>query len=200
MGKKEKMLANELTDVKDIKNGFLYTKSGYIIKYLRLFPINISLKTNKEKETLCKTICSTFRSEKEQFVIFSIPRTVDMEVYLNSLMAASDAELNNLYRKKVLKIMIKEASNQVVNSTNYEHQFFIRVWAAYNPNEKQSEIKVTERLNEMMDRFGSIHNITKILDDVDILKINNLYNNNNTASIENYHEDVSFYPISNIKK
>ncbi len=189
------LLANELTDVEDIKNGLLYTKSGYVIGYLRLFPINISLLSEREKETLCKTLCSEFRPEKEHFIIFAIPRTVDMEIYINSLIEKESSEINNPQRKKLLKVLIREASKQVVNSTNYEHQFFLRVWAKCDLNDKSSEKRVAERLNEMMNRYMSIQNICKTLNDTEILKINNLYNNNSTASLENYSEDVGYYPI-----
>lgn len=200
MKKNDVQYANDLTDVRDIKNGLLYTKSGYVIGYLRLFSANISLMTEKELESLCNILCSEYRPEKEEFTFFSIPRAVDMEIYLNSLVTKAEGEIINPYRKKVIKIMIKEATEELIHSSSYEHHYFIRVWSKYNLNDKHGEEKVTERLKEFMSRYESIKHLTKRLNDVEILKVNNLYNNNNTASMESYEDDINYYPISRIKR
>jgi len=197
---KKLLTANEITDVKDINNNFLYTKSGYAIGYLRLFPINIDLLSEDEIESMCNILTSQFKGEKERFTILSIPRTVDMEIYLNTLADIYEQEIDNPYRKMILKEMIIDASKTVTNGKNFEHQFYIKVWAKYNDNVSGTEEINEERLRYISNYYGSVQNETKRLDDTEILKLCNLFANSNTAVLENYEENNNYIPIPMITR
>ena len=114
----KKQTANDITDVKDIRNNVLYTKSGYIIGFQRLYPINIELLTDSEIENLCNTLTSEFKAEKEEFSILSIPRTVDMEEYLNFLSLKYEEEMESVVKKKLLNVMMRDASQKIMNGEN----------------------------------------------------------------------------------
>lgn len=45
-----KMTVNQYTNVKDIKETFLYTKNGYLMAYIKVNKINIALLRKEEKE------------------------------------------------------------------------------------------------------------------------------------------------------
>lgn len=189
------LTANEITDVKDIKNNLLYTKSGYIIGFLRLYPINIELLSRDEMRNICNLLTGEFKSEKEPFTILSIPRTVDMEVYLNFLADISDQEIDNPYRKMLLNDMIMQGSRTVTNGKNYEHQFYIKVWTRYKENVTGSEEIIEEKINDMISRYSAVQNLTKRLDDTEILKLCNLFGNSNTAVLESYDSNNVYIPI-----
>lgn len=197
---KKLLTANEITDVKDIKNNLLYTKSGYTIGYLRLFSINIDLLSEDEIESICNILTSQFKAEKERFTIFSIPRTVDMEFYLNSLADIHDEEIDNPYRKMILQEMIVDASKMITNGKNFEHQFYLKVWAKYNENVSGTEEIIEERLRYIGNYYGSVQNETKRLDDVEILRLCNLFANSNTAIMESYEENNTYIPIPMITR
>lgn len=189
--------ANEITDVKDIHSNLLYTKSGYVIGFLRLYPIAIELLSEREKESICSILSANFRAEKEPFTIFSIPRTVDMEVYLNFLVEKNDEEMGSPTKKMLLNAMMKEAAEKVLNSNNFEHQFYIKVWAPAGTN---TERILEERLQEMERRYAAAGNRTKRLQDVEIMKMCNLYTNCTTAVMENYQDNVSYIPLPTMKR
>lgn len=190
-----KLTANEETDVKDIRNNMLFTKSGYIVGFLRLYPINIDLLSESEKVSLCTTLTATFKPEKQPFVMYVIPRTVDMELYLNNLSDLYDQEISDVNRKKILRGMIREASDKVMNGNNFEHQYYIKVWETYNVNDTNLEHKINERLKNFEVRYQTVGIQTKRLEDTEIIRLCNLFNNSNTAVFENYETGI-YHPIS----
>lgn len=198
--KERALTANEITDVKDISNNLLYTKSGYAIGFLRLYPINIELLSKDELVNICNLLTAEFKSEKEPFTILSIPRTVDMEVYLNYLADISDQEVDNPYRKMLLNDMIMQGSKTVTNGKNFEHQFYLKVWTRYKENVTGTEGIIDEKINNMINRYSAIQNHTKSLDDTEILKLCNLFGNSNTAILETYENNNTYIPIPTIAR
>lgn len=195
----EEITANELTDVKDIKNDVLYTKSHYVIGYMRLYPINIDLLSENEKENLCETLTGSFKDEKLQFEILVIPRTVDMERYLNYLSTKYDEEVASASRKMLLRDMLNQGSREIMDGQNFEHQFYLKIWAPYNANNVGIENKIKERLLDFQRRYNSIGNNTEILKDSEIIKLCNLFTNSNNAVFESY-EEINYVPIPYIRK
>lgn len=185
------LTANEITDVKDIRKNLLYTKSGYVIGFLRLGAINIDLLNKNEIRAKCNALTATFKAEKKKFSILSIPRTVDMEEYLNFLSQKQEDEIESFIRKKILNIMIKSATDKVVSGKNYEHQHYLKVWEKADDN---SEINIENRLTEMSSRYETIQVETKRVGDADIIKLCNMYANSNSAIFEDY-QDATYVPL-----
>lgn len=176
------LTANELTDVSDIRRNFLYTKSGYIFGYLRIFPIDIDLLSKSEIVSYSKTLTGSFKSIDHPFTFLCIPRTVDINDYINFLSSKYDDEIESATKKKIISTMIHEGQNKIMGD-NFEHQYFIRVWLKYNESEN-CENKILNMLNTMSNRYELIHVRTQILDETDILQLCNLYANSSTASLE----------------
>lgn len=186
------LTANELTDVKDIRRNFLYTKSGYIFGYLRVFPIDIDLLNKSEIISYSKALTGSFKSIEHPFTFLSIPRTVDINDYVSFLNSKYDAEIESHTKKRLLSTMIREAQNKILGD-NFEHQYFIRVWLKYDESDN-CEAKILNMLSTMADRYKSIHVNTHILDETEILRLCNLYANASTASLE-LDTDVSGIPM-----
>lgn len=203
MGKKEskkemmEQTANEFTDVKDIKRNILYTKSGYLIGYLRLYPINIELLSRSELKSKRTTLSAGFKAIDHPFSIIGIPRSVDMESYIGFLNQQYDEEMNNQYRKRLIKFMLKEASDKVMNDNNYEHQFYIKVWEQKSSNDNKEAV-IAQKLSNMAGRYGMIQNETKRLDDEGIIRLCNLFAHSNSATFEDT-SNTDYVPLSVLK-
>lgn len=194
----KKETANEYTDVRDINKNVLYTKSGNMLGYLRLYPYNIDLLSKNEKASICNSLTAEMKPETDPFTVYSIPRTVDMDEYINFLITAYDNEMSNGKRKMLLNAMINDATDTVMNGQNFEHQFFIKAWE--KSDKKNARANMEERLNDFNKRFGSVQNETKRLDDIEILKLCNLFGNSNTAAFENYDENIYYTPVPTISE
>lgn len=198
--KQAEQTANDVTDVRDITNGILYTKSGYSIGFLRLYPINIDLLSRSEKTSICNILTATFKPEKNSFILYTIPRTVDMEAYISSLTDIYDKEIVSPKRKMLLNSMISDATEKVMSGQNFEHQFYIKLWE--KTSKKNSDRILKDRLKEFSARYNNVQNPTKELDDVDIIKLCNLFGNSNSAVLESYDENLQYtsMPFINEKR
>lgn len=195
------LTANEMTNVKDISKGIIYTKDGYLIKYLRLYAINIDLLSNAEKVSKCNTLTGAFKGEKNNFSILSIPRTVDMEEYINFLQTKYDEEMENANRKMLLSVMINDSTKNILSGSNFEHQYYFQIWEKekYDGNIGQVEALLEKRMHDFESRYATIQNHTKILDDTELLRLCNLFGNSNTALFETYENNNQYTPIPWIK-
>lgn len=191
------LTANEETNVKDINKGIIYTKDGCLIRLLRLYSINIDLLSEMEKESRCNILTGEFKGEKEPFSILCLPRTVDMEVYINSLTNMYDEEIFNPKRKMLLSEMIGEATRKVMSGSNYEHQFFLLVWAQEEKDGKagQAEAQLEDRIRMFENRYQSVQIATGPLDDTELLRVCNLFANSNTALFESYEDGTQHIPM-----
>lgn len=192
---KKVQTARNIVNVKDIKSDLLYTKDGNLMGYLRLYPINIDLMSDTEKKTLCNTLTAEFKAEKTGFSITCIPRTVDMEEYLNFLSMKQEEEIESLERRKLLAVMIREASNKIMSGENFEHQYYIKLWI---PNNEGNDRKLKERLISFESYYQAIQNECRQVNDVEIIKLCNLYCNSSSAVFETY-EDIDYTPLSFIR-
>lgn len=191
------LTANEETNVKDICKGIIYTKDGYMIRILRLFSINIDLLSDMEKESRCNILTGEFKGEKQPFSILCLPRTVDMEVYINSLTNMYDEEIFNPKRKMLLNEMIGEATRKVMSGSNYEHQFFLMIWVKEEKDGKagQQETLLEDRIRTFENRYQSVQIAANPLDDTELLRVCNLFANSNTALFESYEEGTQHISI-----
>lgn len=191
---KRLLTANEYTDVRDISRKVLHTKSDYSMGYLRIFPMNIELLSKDEKVGKCETLTAALKPETKAFSLYSIPRTVDMDEYINFLVQAYDNEISSSKRRMLLNEMIVDANDTVMNGQNFEHQFYLQLWD--KSSKKNINIVLEERLNDFEQYFSTIQNQTKRLDDTEIIKLCNLFANSSTATIDSY-DDIqnSYFPM-----
>lgn len=191
------LTANELTNVRDINKGVLYTKNGYAISMLRIFPVNIDLLSESEKEGMTNSLTAEFKGEKNCFSILGLPRTLDMEMYINFLTDAYEQEIMNPNRKKLLNIMLRDATKKVMSGANFEHQFFLLLWERIEKGERegQAEQRLLERIEGFMHRYEAVNTITKRLEDTEILKVCNQFGNSDTALFESYEENMEYTPM-----
>lgn len=197
----KKLTANELTNVADISNDVIYTKDGYLIKIMRLYSINISLLSVAERKSKSDTLTGEFKGESNDFTILSIPRTVDMDDYLDYLSNKNEEEMSNPMRKMILKEMVNEATRKIMSGANFEHQHFLMIWEKekIDGNYGYVEAELEKRMRDFENRYATIQNQTKVLNDTELLRLCNLFGNSNTALFETYESNNQYTPIPWIK-
>ena len=192
--------SNDLVNVRDIPGKYIHRKDDYILTGIRLHAINIDLMADSEKAIMKNNLTAAFKGEKEGFSIISIPRTVDMEAYLSNLNTRYEEEITNPYRKKVLSIMIQEATKKIMEGSNFEHHFFLMIWGMVeNENVSQAEKKLNERIQEFINRYSDGKNPCTRLEQQDLIKLCNLFANSSTALFDIYDENSQYTPIPWLK-
>lgn len=194
----QKLIANEFTNVKTIKNNLLYSKDDYIFGYIRIYPANFELLTEAENEGICNNLVSTFKGDTQDFVYFTLPREVDIDSYKNYLEKKYMSELVSRKRKFLLNDMITHAVEMSSNHENFEHQHFIKLWREYKDG-YQEEQELRSKLLDFKQRYSAIKVRTEILEDIEIMKVCNLFANGVQAAHESI-DSLYYTPHTTLKK
>lgn len=184
MGKNNKITANEFTNVKDIRDIFLYTRNGYIFCYLKVYPFNIDLLSDEEKAGKTDMLAKSFDGDRKDFAYFSYPREIDLDSYKQSLKKQYDTAFNNYGRKHILSELIQQATELETNGENYEHQQYIKIWKMAGNNKKETERDLRTRITEFQYRYDMVGIRTDIIKSDEIIKMCNLFGNSQQAPFD----------------
>lgn len=193
------MTANEFTNVKDVRDIYLYTKDGYLLTFLRVFYININLLSEQEKQAKCQALTASFENDRKDFSYFTLPREIDLDRYTQELKNLYNSEMVNLGRRHLLAEILSEASKLVMSGENYEHQHYIKLWASIGSDRGNAENEIRNRTLEFKSRYESAGIHTEILKEAEILKLCNLFGNATQAAYEQETNNMFFEMITNIR-
>lgn len=176
--------ANDLVDVKDIKNDCLYTKSGYLIKFLKFEPFNISLMNECELEATVEAIAAGFRGNNLHFELMSYSREINMDNYKADIAEKILEEISSAERKVVLEIMKEEAIELSSSGDNFEQEFALKIWKKVGKDAARTKFDLQQLLKEIRECFAEGKIKTNIMTDVEITKLCNLFSNSSQAQYE----------------
>lgn len=177
--------ANNWVDVKDIRNGTLYTKSGYMIKYLKFQPFNLNLMSDHDREMMTENIASGFRGNNIYFMMMSYSRELDLDSYKADIAMRIHEEVSDYRKKNLLEIMQAEAIRLSSDGNNFEQVFLLKIWEKCRSKHKeQQEQELTNKLKDILNCYDEGKMKTVICDDLEITKICNLFSNASQASYE----------------
>ena len=184
MKKEQKISANEFTKVKDIRDIFLYSRTGYILGYLQVFPFNMDLLPFDERKAKTDMLSRTFDSDRKDWCYMSYPREVDLGKYKQHIKDVYDSCLDDYGRKEILREMLMDATEHETSGKNYQHQQYIKLWKLVGSDLKESEKVLRSRLLEFRARYESVGIKTEILKQDAIIKLCNLYGNSRQAPFD----------------
>lgn len=179
--------SNLLVDVKDIKNDCLYTKSGYLIKFLKFEPFNINLMSDKELETTVEAIAAGFRGNNLHFELMAYSREINMDTYKADIAEKILEEISDAERKVVLEIMKEEAIELSSSGDNFEQEFVLKIWKKAGKDPARTIFDLQQQIKEIKDCFSEGKMKTDLMTDVEITKLCNLFSNNSQAQYEEIH-------------
>lgn len=185
----------EFVDVADVKGQFLYRKDGYILTFLRIFPYNLELLGKGERKALTDNLVALFKSDRKNFIYFSLPREVDMDKYKQNLKSRYQSEMN-IGRRQLLNMMTAHCARKILNGDNYEHQHYIKIWqygtAATRRNVEEA---LAERIEEFAMRYKNVGIACEVLGEAEIVKLCNLFGNALQATTESVDESIIYAPV-----
>lgn len=175
---------NDFVDVKDIKNECLYTKSGYLIKFLKFEPFNINLMSDRELETTVEAIAAGFRGNNLHFELMAYSREINMDSYKAEIAEKILEEISDAERKVVLEIMKEEAIELSSSGDNFEQEFVLKIWKKAGKDVARTIFDLQQQIKEIRDCFSEGKIRTAIMNDVEITKLCNLFSNSSQAQYE----------------
>ncbi len=169
------MTANEFTNVKDVRKGYLYTKNGYIFLYMKVNYLNIDLMSDEEKESITNNLAASFEGDRKDFTYFSIPRETDMDKPKQCIREHFDNHINDIGRRHILAEMMLEVTELSTNGENFEHQHYIKIWNQLGMDESKAKAELLKRAEDFISRYATVGITLELLNDSDILKICTLF-------------------------
>lgn len=178
--------ANEFVDVGDIKDIFLYTKSGYIFCYLRIYPFNLELLSDADKKALTNRIAAEFDGDRKNFVYESYPRELDLDSYKNYLKQKRTECLEYLGRKNIIDCLLQQAVDLSSSHENFEHQHFFKIWGVSESGSRRAsvEAELRERINSLCRIYSNAKIQSEVMQEKEIIKLCNLFGNRRSANYD----------------
>lgn len=180
--------ANEFTNVKDVRDIFLYGKDGYIYCYIAVPQFSIDLLPDAEKESKTKNVSNGMKGDRKMFAYQTFPRALDLDEYKSDLKDRYKSEVASTGKKWILSEMLKTAI-ELSNGENYEHQHYIKLWQPMRRDRTESERELRQRAEEFRVRYQNIGIAAEILKEQAILKMCNLFGN----AVQAPYEDLENY-------
>lgn len=191
---KGQQTANELINVKDIRDKYLYTGDNHIIMYIRINPISIDLLSEREKKGLTRQLTAELSSEQKPFKFIAVSRPVDISPLINEYTQLI-ADTSNQKQKDLLRNEMLVMSNYALSGEVVERQFYIMIWEQY---EEGCERDISKRCCELSSKFESSGISCEILKQQDIIKLCNLVNNPAYTHIEDSSFEASIPVLNNL--
>ena len=157
--------AQEFINVKDICNGKLHTKDGFVFMYLKITPISIDLKTPEEKKRLARQIAAEFSGVREPFKIIAVSRPLDLTPILNELNEHSK-NAEEAERKEVIRREKKDINLYMLDDAAVSRQFYLALWTKDEPDSPVKRLAM-----EMTERFRNADVYAEVLNDTEIVQL-----------------------------
>ena len=170
------LIANEIINVMDIDDKFLYTRDGYIISFLKIGNINMELMGEDELKNMTMKLALSFESDKGDFDYFTLPSQVNLDPNKEYL-RKKHQEIEDVGRRKGLDLMLQEMTRLSTSGENYEHQHYIKIWRKIGSNIKDTQNEQYIRLMEFRDRYVMAGIPCEVMKDREIIKMCNVFGN-----------------------
>lgn len=175
-GKKKKTAAKvetagELINVADIVGTTLYTLDGYLMKYIRVFPIAMELFSEREQEILTQVLTSSLSGINGlTFKFLAVSRPIDLspiiEEHQEILSTSTNPKQRELLRKEILELSAYATRGEAV-----ERQFYF----VLSDREKYKEA-LEERAIKLVEAFTSNNIEARIIGRRQIIQLGYMVN------------------------
>lgn len=163
--------AQQLVNVQDIRGNFLFTQDGWLLCYLRIFPISLDLLSTSEKKLLIQKLTAELSSIRFPFKFLAVSRPVDISPLISEL--ASSLPAADPKQKELLRQEIAEMNNLALSGEVVERQFYLILWQRQESGERD----LLEKAKRLVQHFEDGQVQAHVLKQHEIVQLCNLVNN-----------------------
>ncbi|MEK4454039.1 hypothetical protein [Paenibacillus sp. FSL L8-0506] len=164
-------IAQQFVNVQDIRGNFLYTQDGWLLCYLRIFPISLDLLSASEKKLLIQKLTAELSSIRFPFKFLAVSRPVDISPLISEL--ASILRAADPKQKELLRQEIAEMNNLALSGEVVERQFYLTLWQ----RQENGERDLLEKAKRLVQHFEDGQVQAHVLKQHEIVQLCNLVNN-----------------------
>lgn len=171
--------AQQLINVKDIRDKILYTRDGHVFIYLRVHSISIDLYSVSEKNGLIRTLTAELSDFSHPFKFFAVSRPVDISPVIHEMTELLPEAGEK--QKELLKQEIVQMSGYALSGDIVERQFYIVLW---DRADEGCEADLQKLAALFCEKFSAGGIVCDILQDKEIVRLLNLVHNPAYAHLE----------------
>ncbi len=160
----------------DIRGQTAKTREGKYLGFLRITPINISLKSDNEKKRIISAFHEVINGVRDEFQIFSIGRPIDLDIYIRFIGDMVSNE-TNLIKKRLLREYARYASGLVSEGEANERRFYLIL-------SKDDETSTVSAAHELSNNLRSAGLESSLCDGQEIMDLLFCFMNSERTTIE----------------
>lgn len=185
---KKVQTAQDFVNVREIKNGIIFTKNNEIFTVLGISPLATDMLSKREQKILTEIITANMSSENKMWSLLSISRPIDLT---NIIMEHSVRlkKQNNVICRQLIREDIETMNAIAMSGGVVEFKHYIIIGSVYTEN-NLSELR--KRASDITRNFLTDKTSCKILSEYEIKQLINLINN---PQDKNANLDESNIPI-----
>lgn len=119
----KKQAAQDWLPFEDVSS-FIYKRNNELVIVLKVEPLNITLKSESEKKRIITAVHEALNGQMEALQIFCLPRSVDLDSYLEKLQEQARVTIN-LRQKRLLQDYINYVAMVVRGGEALEHRYYV---------------------------------------------------------------------------
>lgn len=181
MAKQQKQPLEEYIPIQKIENNRVYMKDESIIGYMYVYPKDINLMKDSQKELVIKSYGNIYKSLSEDLQTINIASATKIDACVNYLQQLRQDE-DNLMKRKILAQDIEYVIEQSKNTV--ERNAYIMV-------KEKSEKTLVERLKNLGSQLNTVGLQVRICKDEEIKQLLvSYYNPDYTGKIQEVYYDI----------
>jgi hypothetical protein len=167
----EKKSAQDWLPFKDIFSGAMYKRDGSIVAVLRVDPLNISLKSEGEKQRIISAVHEAINGQREPFQIICLPRALDLDHYLSSLNDRLKNTTDNL-KRRLLAEYVRYVAGLVTEGDVLERRYYLLLEQKPGSGKRQNQgEELQKRCHEFAGNLGASGLRVNICNDSQIIDL-----------------------------
>ena len=171
--------AQDFTNVKDIRDCFLFSNDNTAFVYLEVAPISLEMMSINEQKIFTKNITAALSSERKSFKMISFPKPVDLSYLIykyESLYKIADTDIE----KRLINEEIKKMKQITLDNSASEFKFYFVFW-----DNENNTAELLKRARDFKNNFEDSSLKVDLISEKEIYRLCNMMNNPNYSNFDN---------------
>ena len=151
----DKKSAQDWLPFKDVVGGAIHKRDGSMVAVLRVDTMNISLKSDHEKQRIISAVHETLNGQRDPIQIICLPRALDLDQYLSGLNDRLKNTTDNL-KRRLLAEYVRYVAGLVTEGDVLERRYYILLEQKPGAGKRQNQREeLQKRCHEFASNLGA---------------------------------------------
>ena len=189
----EKKSAQDWLPINDVINGAIHKRDGSMVAVLRVDAMNISLKSDSERQRIISAVHEAINGQREPFQMICLPRALDLDQYIAGLNERLKSTTNNL-KRRLLAEYIRYVASLVTDGDVLERRYYILLEQKPGAGKRQNQREeLQKRCYEFSGNLGASGLRVQMCNDQEIVDLLFSFLNPRQAAYESASDGLASF-------